>query len=414
MVSCDFTSRPMTLQKWQFSPRFRRGAFGWKSDAPIQRIKEAVSEIKKVSKKELVLAAEGAVLFLEKLSPAIEQVDGSSGAIGTAVNRAIETLVPIIAKADVDQTVRQRWLERLWDAVENDEIPYLEGMGNFWGELCGKPEIASHWADAFLPTVASVWGPSASGHGYFKGTTACLSALYSANRHEELLTLLETARFKWWPDRRWGVKALLAMGRNGDALGYAESSAGLNSPRYAIAAVCEEILLSTDRVEEAYVRYAIEANQHTTNLATFRAIARKYPRKPPETILRDLEASRPGEEGKWFAAAKDAGLFDLALEFAGKSPTDPRTLVRAAGDFAVERPPFALGAGLLALEYIARGYGYDITSADVLDAYSAVIQAADAGGVEQATVHAAIRHLLATQTHGSEFVGKILVHRLHV
>lgn len=79
MVSCDFTSRPMTAQKWQFTSRFRRGAFGWKSDAPIQRIKEAISEIKQVSKKEPVLAAEGAVLFLEKRSPAIEQVDGSSG-----------------------------------------------------------------------------------------------------------------------------------------------------------------------------------------------------------------------------------------------------------------------------------------------------------------------------------------------
>jgi hypothetical protein len=32
-----------------------------------------------------MLGAEGAVLLLEKVSPAIEQVDGSSGAIGLAV-----------------------------------------------------------------------------------------------------------------------------------------------------------------------------------------------------------------------------------------------------------------------------------------------------------------------------------------
>jgi hypothetical protein len=38
-----------------------------------------------VAKTEPVLAAEGAVLFLEKLAPAIEQVDSSSGAIGSAV-----------------------------------------------------------------------------------------------------------------------------------------------------------------------------------------------------------------------------------------------------------------------------------------------------------------------------------------
>ncbi len=40
--------------------------------------------------------------FLEKVSPALEQVDSSSGAIGTAVNRAIEELASIIAKAQVD------------------------------------------------------------------------------------------------------------------------------------------------------------------------------------------------------------------------------------------------------------------------------------------------------------------------
>jgi hypothetical protein len=48
-----------------------------------------------------VLAAESAVLFLEKLAPAIEKVDSSSGGIGSAVKRAIETLVPIIAKPNV-------------------------------------------------------------------------------------------------------------------------------------------------------------------------------------------------------------------------------------------------------------------------------------------------------------------------
>jgi hypothetical protein len=54
-----------TTYKWQFAPRFRRNAFGWKSDTPIQRIKEALAEIKALAKKEPVLAADGAVLFLE-------------------------------------------------------------------------------------------------------------------------------------------------------------------------------------------------------------------------------------------------------------------------------------------------------------------------------------------------------------
>lgn len=72
------------VHKWQFAPRFRRGAFGWRSDTPIQRIKEAVAEIKVVARKDQVVAALGAITLLEKLSPALEQVDSSSGALGSA------------------------------------------------------------------------------------------------------------------------------------------------------------------------------------------------------------------------------------------------------------------------------------------------------------------------------------------
>jgi len=120
-----------TPHKWLFAPRFRRNAFGWKSDTPIQRIKEALAEIKAVAKKEPALAAEGAVLFLEKLAPAIEQVDSSSGGIGSAVNRAIETLVPIIVRADVSRAVREKWLERLFEALQEDAMPYLEYLEEF-------------------------------------------------------------------------------------------------------------------------------------------------------------------------------------------------------------------------------------------------------------------------------------------
>lgn len=64
--------------KWEFRTRFRRHAFGWRSQPAIQRIKEATGEIRRVSRRDPVLAAEGAVLFLERVSPAIERVDGSS------------------------------------------------------------------------------------------------------------------------------------------------------------------------------------------------------------------------------------------------------------------------------------------------------------------------------------------------
>lgn len=404
----------MTAQKWQFSSRFRRHAFGWKSDTPIQRIKEAVSEIKSVARKDAVLAAEGAVIFLEKLSPALEQVDSSSGAIGTTVNRAIDTLVPIIVKADVISSIRKKWLERLWQAIQDDAIPYIEILGDSWGELCVTSELASAWADELMPAVKHVWSPQTSGHGYFKGTTACLASLFVAGRYEELLSLLEISRVKWWYDRRWGVKALVAMGKKAEAVRYAEESRGMNDPGWLIAEACEAILLSSGLVDEAYRRYALEANQSTTKLATFRAIAKKYPHKLQTDILRDLIASTPGDEGKWFAAAKDAGHFDMATELASRSPLDPRTLIRAARDFATDRPDFALASGMSALRWISLGHGYEITGMDVLDAYTAVMAAVPTAGVDEQQVKEQIRHMISGPQPSNQFVKKILVNHLSI
>jgi hypothetical protein len=402
----------MTVHKWQFASRFRRHAFGWRSDTPLLRIKEAVAEIKQVARKEPVLAAEGAITLLEKLSPALEQVDSSSGALGAAVNKAIETFVPIIVKADVDQHWRQRWLERLWQALQDDEIPYIELLGDYWGELCVTPALASQWADVLMPVVESVWSPKASGHGFFKGTSACLASLCAAGRHQELMVLIDKAPFKWWHNRRWGVKALSAMGKKAEAVRYAEESRGLNDPGWQIAQSCEAILLSSGLADEAYRRYAVEANQGTTNLATFRAIAKKYPHKPHAEILRDLVVSMPGAEGKWFAAAKDAGLFDVAIELATCSPTDPRTLTRAARDYADKQPDFALAAGLAALHWISRGHGYDITGLDVLDTYSAVMLAASNAGRDAQQVKTQIVDLLSGGPTGKQYLKTVLAHHL--
>lgn len=402
----------MSVHKWQFPSRFRRHAFGWRSDTPVQRIKEALREIKQVARKEPVLAAEGAIILLEKLSPALEQVDSSSGALGSAVNKAIDTLVPIIVRADVEPKLRQRWLERLWQALQDDEMPYIELLGDYWGELCVMPELAAHWADEFLPAVESVWSRRTSGHGFFKGTSACLASMYAAGRHEELLALIDKAPFKWWHNRRWGVKALAAMGRKAEAIRYAEESRGLNDPGRQIAQACEDILLSSGLLDEAYRRYAFEANQGTTNLSTFRAIAKKYPDKQPDEILRDLVSSTPGAEGKWFAAAKDAGLFTLAIELATRSPTDPRTLTRAARDYAEKHPEFALAAGLGALRWISLGHGYEITGADVLDVSSEVTKAAVNAGIPVQQVNEQIREMIASTQPDNSWMKTLLARHL--
>jgi len=46
--------------QWTFQSRFRRQAFGLRSQPAITRIKEAVAEIKKQTGKDPILAAEGA------------------------------------------------------------------------------------------------------------------------------------------------------------------------------------------------------------------------------------------------------------------------------------------------------------------------------------------------------------------
>jgi len=211
-----------TTHRWQFKARFRRHAFGWRSQPAITRIKEAVSEIRKVARMDKMLAAEGAVCFLEKVPAALEHMDSSSGAIGTAVNNAIDALVDVITSAPADDKTREKWLERLWDAYQDDEIPYIEVLGDYWGQLCVTQDIASRWADQLLGTCKMAWSPDPNLRGFFKGTTSCLSALLAAERHEELLELLEMAPYQMWHYRQYGVKAIAALGKKAEAIRYAE------------------------------------------------------------------------------------------------------------------------------------------------------------------------------------------------
>ena len=79
-------------------------------------MRDAVAAIRAVARKDSVLAATGAVLLLVKVSPALEHVDSSAGAIGAAVSNAVDALVPILVESPVDEGTRDHWFERLWDA----------------------------------------------------------------------------------------------------------------------------------------------------------------------------------------------------------------------------------------------------------------------------------------------------------
>ncbi len=398
-----------TTHRWEFRARFKKHSFGWKSQPAIKHIREAVTEIKKVAKKDPLLAADGSIILLEKLSPALEQVDSSSGSIGTAVNKAIATVVPIIVAAPADEQTRMAWLKRLFQAHADDGIPYIESLAEFWGELCVTLDIASRWADELLPTTQSALSPDRERRGFFHGTTACLSSLYSAKRYDELLELLEQESF--WPYKRWSVKALAAQGNKRKAIDLAEQSRDAWASDVDIDQLCEAILYSMDEVEEAYKQYGLRANRAGTYTSWFRAVAKKYPDKSSVDLLNDLVAETPGEEGKWFAAAKDAKLFDEAIKLARQSPCSPQTLTRAARDFATSQPAFAADAGMTALHWLMAGHYYEITTTDVSDAYAYTMTAAENSGTT-VPVRGYIEALVASKSEANSFVANILTRRL--
>jgi len=194
------------------------------------------------------------------------------------------------------------------------------------------------------------------------GACACLSSLLAVGRHEELHELLSLLSYRFWPFDRFKAESLVRQGRTEEALRYVEAfrkkAYNVNSP--AIDAFCERVLLEAGRREEAYTRYGLTTSVATTNLATFRNVRKKYPERDPEQILLDLIAAQ-GVPGKWFAAAKDAGFLELALQCARDPSAEPATLIRAARDFADREPEFAAKASLRAIEHLLSGRGYEPT-----------------------------------------------------
>jgi len=364
-------------QKWHFRSRFRRDAFGWKSSKlAIERIYEAVSEITAVAKVDKLKAAEGAVLFLERVSPAISQVDSSSGALGSACYQAVSTLVDMIAEVEVNDATRRKWLERLYEAVQDDDPPYIESLMDHWGAICRTPEIASQWADDLLPIVRRIAHDRKNGlYGYFKGAPSCYSALFTAERFDEILDLVAQETRPYWGDVLWAGKVYLARGLVDEAITCVERYTDMDYARMRFSIFAEEALLAVGRHEEAYSRFAILANQRQTYLATYRSIAKKYPMVDPDKILSDLIATTPGKEGKWFATAKTLKRYDLAIGLAWSSPCDHRTLYRASRDMIDNHPAFALQVAQAALKWIAQGYGYEVTSLEVKDLHALTLKA---------------------------------------
>lgn len=334
--------------KWTFVARFRAGAYGWRGSALAgKRLKEAVSEIKKAARCDPVLAADGVVKLLERLWPALAKIDTSSGALGTAVHRTLDELLPLVIDAPADQATRSKWTDHLYEAVLVDGVDYLAEAQNAWGDICGFPALADRWADMLLTPLRDCWSNAGKEFVWFKGAAVCLSSLVKAGRYQELEDALSLQQRRSWYFERFGAEALACQGRVDEAVARAEVWLHkINQPAGEICKFCERVLLKAGRRDEAYRRFARAAAGQATYLATYGAVLKKYPERDARQVLVEL-AGRAGR-GKWFAAAKEAGFLDLALEFAGES-ANAATLARAARDFVPSNPEWATQVAVLAL-----------------------------------------------------------------
>ena len=366
-----------TKHKWNFKSHFRREAYGWNGTAKAsKRMKEAVSEIKKIAKKESSLAGEGVVELFARLYPAMMQIDSSSGSLGAAMNKTIDALIPILIKADWDMNTRGKWLDKLYEAIIEDGWGTFDGLRDHWGELCVYPGLAHLWADRFIPIVKETW--TTEGSSFFVGSDMCLSCLIFTERHDELQELLELRRKPWWTFNKFWAMVLIKQGKPQEALDYAEQlSSGGNADyeQQKINDFCESTLIDMGRIEEAYDKYGLKVPSYGTNLNVFRGVCKKYPTIDKRKVLLDLIA-KSEIKGKWFAAAKTAGQLDIALECATTGDCDPATLLRATRDFAEKDPDFALKVGIEAVMIYLTGNFYDpIEPIDIRMAFTKLMDA---------------------------------------
>ena len=377
----------VSAHKWQFRTKFRTNAYGWRgSSLAISRLKEAAAEIKSLQKSDPITAGEGVVSLAERIWPAFQGIDTSSGALGGAVYRTLTELLPILINAPADHTTKSNWLERLFEAVQNDGVDYLSQIEDQWCEIAQFPDLIDQYANRLIEMVRRAWADHTS-FNYVVGTSICLSCLMAGGRYAELYELLALRRVKFWPWHKFGAEALARQGQWEEAIAYAEAVRSVTNPglsEKSIDQFCEKLLLQQCLSDEAYHRYGLRAASGTTNLSIYRSLVRSYPDRDRRSMLLDLIETY-GDKGKWFAAAKDSKLFDIAVDCAASHSADPSTLVRAARDFCIKEPKFAATVALLALSSLLAGGGYDPSTSEVDDAVTYLLAASrEIGAVEWA------------------------------
>lgn len=366
---------------WAFQRRLRRGAFGWKNTTARNAMKEALAELRAAARSDPALAAEGCVRLVERIPPAFERVDDSSGALQGDIRKALDLLTELLERSEADEQTHARWLARLWTAYEHDEMPWIEGLADRWGALCITAERAAAEADRLTALEADLPEPAP---GEFVSRlhieTPLLSALHRAGRFEAILERLPEASSLWF-EEQWAIAALRNLGRRAEALRRIREIPADHRGQ-AAERVAEAILLESGMEEEAWTHHALRAAEDGSRVRWLRTLRERYPRRTPEAILDRLVATTPGSEGRWFAAARQAGMLDAALALAERTPAEPATLITAVKNHAESDPAFAHACGRLAAEGLAAGHAFDPDKIDVDALAWGLVRAARALGRE--------------------------------
>ena len=102
-----------SVREWQFKRKFRTNAYGWRASSfAIGRLKEAAAEIRSVAKSDPIAAGDGVVSLMGASGRRSKGIDTSSGALGAAVFRTVNELIPILTVAAADHATRSKWLDR--------------------------------------------------------------------------------------------------------------------------------------------------------------------------------------------------------------------------------------------------------------------------------------------------------------
>jgi hypothetical protein len=372
---------PNNKHKWNFTAKFRSNLYDWRSSQKaIRNLKAAVKEIKDVAKRDHEVAGLGIVKLAERIWPAFQAIDTSSGSLGSAVRWALEDeLVPLMVSLEVGIDIRRNWMETLLNAIHEDGVDYLCPMRERWGDLSGFNELAGEWADRTKPEILSVYAEQRL-TGEFNHThldTICFSCLLFVGRYDELKELLNLKPHRSWYAEKYQAMALVQQGRINEAIDYAESrpehSGDFVDPD--IARFCEQTLLDAGRGKEAYQRYGIRCLEGNTYLNQFRRIVRKYPMIERRKILEDL-IQVSASPSVWFSASRQSGFLDLALKSALSGRVNPSTLISSSRDLIEDEPAFACQVAMRALEHIIAGDYYEVTLLEVVEAYGLAMRGA--------------------------------------